>query len=96
MPDIKKFACPCCGFLTLDEEPPGTHDICPVCFWEDDYVQFLNPTSGGGANNISLSEARQNFVKIGVSEERFKGYVRPPLPDEFPSSYVKDNEELPE
>lgn len=29
-----KFACPCCGCLTLDER--GGYDICPVCFWEDD------------------------------------------------------------
>lgn len=31
---MKKFACPCCGCLTLDER--GCYDICPVCFWEDD------------------------------------------------------------
>lgn len=29
-----KFACPCCGCLTLAER--GAYDICPVCFWEDD------------------------------------------------------------
>ncbi len=29
-----KYACPCCGCLTLDER--GEYDICPVCFWEDD------------------------------------------------------------
>ncbi|HCI82453.1 MAG TPA: hypothetical protein DHW02_22490 [Ktedonobacter sp.] len=96
MSNTKKFPCPCCGFLTLDEEPPGTHDICPVCFWEDDYVQFLSPHLDGGANSTNLIEARQNFVKIGVSEEQFKVYVRPPLPHEFPSSEVEDNEELPE
>ena len=31
---MSKFACLCCGFLTLDER--GGYDICPVCFWEDD------------------------------------------------------------
>ena len=30
----KKYACPCCGFRTLDDR--GGDDICPVCFWEDD------------------------------------------------------------
>lgn len=95
MSNTNKFPCPCCGFLTL-EEPPGSHEICPICFWEDDFVQFLSPSLDGGANSISLLEARQNFVQIGVSEERFKVYVRPPLPDEFPSSHAKDNEELTE
>ncbi len=32
MPPPARFPCPCCGFLTLPEEPPGTYDICPVCF----------------------------------------------------------------
>jgi Cysteine-rich CPCC len=32
--DDGPYACPCCGFLTLDER--GGYDICPVCFWEDD------------------------------------------------------------
>lgn len=31
---MSKFACPCCGCLTLEER--GGYDICPVCFWEDD------------------------------------------------------------
>ncbi len=35
-----RYACPCCGYLTLTEKPPGTFAICPVCFWEDDEVQF--------------------------------------------------------
>ena len=84
MTSPEKFACPCCGFLTLEEEPPGTYDICPVCFWEDDLVQFNNPGHGGGANKVSLFEARQNFARMGVSEARFKQNVRPPLPQEFP------------
>jgi hypothetical protein len=85
MQERKKFACHCCGFLTLTEEPLGSYEICPVCFWEDDYVQLMEPTVGGGPNHVSLEEARQNYAKFGVSEERFKMYVRPPNPDEYPS-----------
>lgn len=77
------FPCPCCGFLTLEEEPPGTHDICPVCYWEDDLVQFKDPTYWG-ANSVTLQEARQNFLRFGASEERFKSFVRSPFPIEFP------------
>lgn len=32
--DEGPFACPCCGYLTLDER--GEFEICNVCFWEDD------------------------------------------------------------
>ena len=34
-----RFACPCCGYLTLSEEPPGTYEVCPVCDWGDDDAQ---------------------------------------------------------
>jgi Cysteine-rich CPCC len=80
----KKFACHCCGFLTLEEEPLGTFEICPVCFWEDDDVQLREPT-WTGANYVTLSEAKENFARFGASEERFKPFVRSPSPDEYPS-----------
>ncbi|WP_328859368.1 CPCC family cysteine-rich protein [Streptomyces sp. NBC_00306] len=28
------YWCPCCGYVTLAER--GSHEICAVCFWEDD------------------------------------------------------------
>jgi hypothetical protein len=76
--------CPCCGYLTLDEGPTGTHDICKVCFWEDDAVQFHDPDYEGGANRVSLNQARRNYREHGVSQTRFKAHVRPPLPEERP------------
>ena len=81
---MTKYRCPCCGYLTLDEEPPGTFDICQVCFWEDDNVQYKNPDYRGGANTVSLNEARATFKRIGASEERFLSNVRRPLPSELP------------
>src|ERR1700730_18594102 len=83
MPETRKFACPCCGFLTRDEEP-GNYDSCPVCFWEDDPVQFQYPEKAGGANRVSLQEARENFSRIGACEKRWKRHVRAPLPEEIP------------
>lgn len=79
-----RYPCPCCGYLTLDEAPTGTYNICKVCFWEDDGVQFHNLDYEGGANKVSLNQARENFREHGVSETRFKTHVRPPLPDEQP------------
>ena len=57
----KQYSCPCCGSLTLDEEPPGTYEICPVCGWEDDPVQFDDPDYAGGANTMSLNEAKKAY-----------------------------------
>jgi hypothetical protein len=78
------YACPCCGYLTFEEEPPGTFEICPVCGWEDDEVQFRDPTYEGGANAISLDQARKNFAAIGAIDEQSRGSVRKPVSEEIP------------
>ena len=75
---VDKYPCPCCGYKTLEEKPPGTYDICPVCFWEDDPVQFSDADCPGGANHVSLRKAQRNFLACGVSEVRFKENVRKP------------------
>jgi hypothetical protein len=80
----RRYACPCCGHLTLDEAPAGTYAICKVCFWEDDGVQYRDPAYEGGANRVSLEQARTSFDEHGVSEQRLAAYVRPPLPEELP------------
>jgi hypothetical protein len=82
-----RYACPCCGFLTLSEGP-GSYEICPVCYWEDDDVQLARPDVGGGANSVSLNEARENFRREGVSEPRFKDKVRRPAAWEYPRPAV--------
>ena len=79
----EKYRCPCCGYKTLDLPPPNTFDICDVCFWEDDGVQFRRPDYRGGANDVSLNEARANFRKFGAKEERFIGKTRKPYEDEL-------------
>ncbi|MCK2000749.1 hypothetical protein MZM54_05010 [[Brevibacterium] frigoritolerans] len=73
-----KYTCPCCGYKTLDEKPPGTYDICEICFWEDDSYQYEHPDYDGGANTASLKEAQQNFINFGASERDFLKNVRPP------------------
>lgn len=78
----RKYECPCCGYFTLEEETGNTFQICPVCYWEDDGIQFNDPTYEGGANSLSLNQAKENFRRFGAIEERFKGYVRPPLEEE--------------
>jgi Cysteine-rich CPCC len=53
--------CPCCSFRTMREEWRGTYELCPVCNWEDDGVQYDDPDYRGGANEESLNEARAAF-----------------------------------
>jgi hypothetical protein len=79
--DNRRYPCPCCGHLVFDE-PPGSDDICLVCFWEDDLTQLRWPALAGGANAVSLAEAQRNLAEFGAIEERFSGDVRAPAPDE--------------
>lgn len=81
--------CPCCGFHTLSEMPPGTFAICPVCYWEDDYAQYNNPDLGGGANQVSLRQARINFAEYGASSKQVRKFVRKPRREEVPP-YMHD------
>lgn len=61
---------------------PGSYAICPVCFWEDDAVQFRWPTMPGGANRTSLIDAQRNYQDFGSCEQGFRRSVRPPADDE--------------
>lgn len=73
-----KYACSCCGYYTFDHEPDGSDNICPVCFWQDDYVQLHDPQYGGGANEPCLEQARLNYKEFGSCERRLIQYVRKP------------------
>lgn len=85
-----RFLCPCCGYLTLDEKPPGTFQICEVCNWEDDNVQFDDPSFEGGANKQSLNQARINFARFGASSREHLSAVRRPLPAEVPGTHIAE------
>lgn len=80
----KKFPCPCCGFLTLETKPPGSYEICPVCYWEDDPLQYREQDNAQGSNRVSLNQARNNFHVFGACEEKYKAAVRKPTAEETP------------
>lgn len=82
---MARYPCPCCGYLTLGERPPGTFEICPVCAWEADNVQFHDPAYEEGANRVSLNQARANFIQYGARLEKDLSRVRPPLAEEHPT-----------
>jgi hypothetical protein len=79
----RRWPCACCGCFTLEEAGRSSHQICPVCFWEDDGHQFRHPASTGGANRVSLEQAVSNYRLHGVSEPSFSDHVRP-TPEEEP------------
>lgn len=80
---MEKYNCPCCGNRTLDGRPPGTYEICPVCYWEDDKIQYDDPDYEGGANNISLNKARVNYKKMGAISTDCLKYVRDATKEEM-------------
>lgn len=55
----KNKPCACCGKETLP--PNSVFEICPVCGWEDDDIQNEHPDFGGGANIMSLNQAKEAY-----------------------------------
>lgn len=74
--------CPCCGYYKF-EENIGSHDICPICYWEDDLVQTEDADFSGGANTFSLNQCRENYITMGACAEQFIGLVRKPTAEEI-------------
>jgi hypothetical protein len=60
------FACPCCDDYCLTEA--GGFEICENCGWEDDPAQEAQPKLAGGANRVSLSEAKSNYYSDGYAD----------------------------
>lgn len=75
---------PLLRLFDADQAPTGTFQICPVCRWEDDNVQFEDLDYEGGANAMSLREARENFLRYGAKDESSAARAREPEPYERP------------
>ena len=70
---LKKYKCPCCGYYTLGSE--RKFEICPVCYWEDtDEIEDLNEYDE--CNNISLAEARKNFLRFGACKKKYEDILQ--------------------
>ena len=96
----KKYPCACCGYL-VNHYPPGYHEKCPICQWEDDLSQLRFVEMPGSSNHVSLVEAQANFNRYGASERRNIINSRKPFSDETrdktwrPVDPAKDNTEQP-
>lgn len=60
--------CPVCGRHNFSEE--NSFDICPICGWEDDGVQAGDHCYAGGANHLSVNEARIEFFLLRAAPVR--------------------------
>ena len=95
-----QFPCPCCGHEVF-RLPPGHHETCPICAWEDDIAQLRFPGLVGGANPCSLIEAQDTYQQCGAATRRRLALVREPLPSEHrdpawrPLDPARDNPERP-
>lgn len=67
------------------DELGDTFEICPVCFWEDDLIQNNDASFEGGANEVCLKKAKENFQKYGAIEQKFIKDVRKPHAFEIPT-----------
>ena len=81
---MKKYTCPCCGYKTLQSE--HEYDICPICFWEDDDIQFDDVDFAGGANDVSLRQAQKNYSEFSACQKDMIKYVRKPNKDDVKDS----------
>ena len=53
--DVKQL-CACCGKSMV-----GFYEICGICGWQNDDIQNEDPDFDGGANEMSLNEAKQAY-----------------------------------
>ncbi len=79
---MKKIAlneyCPCCGYNTFVSLQRLEYEICPICLWEDDPLQFNDIALEFSANLVSLEQAQLNFEKYNASVDDMKRYCRKP------------------
>lgn len=57
----RKIKCACCGSLEVPAGEDGLGYICSKCGWEKDGVQEDKPNYSGGANEMSLNEAKKAY-----------------------------------
>ena len=55
----KNIKCPICEQYTFEHE--NDFDDCPICGWENDGVQMDDYDYWGGANQMSVNQARKAY-----------------------------------
>ena len=78
-----KYFCDCCGFNTLDSK--WEYDICPICYWVDNFNNYEAPDESydGPNHQTSLMRARHNHALFGSSHINRNAFVRQPYAHEI-------------
>jgi Cysteine-rich CPCC len=79
--------------------PPGSYEICPVCFWDDDLVQLRWPTYAGGANQAPSPTPSTATSRMRGAEMATRATPPGPLangmtPDESPKRSKAQRSEI--
>ncbi len=80
---MSSVPCQVCGNFTISEH--GSFEICYVCFWEDDGL-YTDPDEvwGGPNGELSLSQARKNFIEFGACDKKHRDHVKPVKSEDRP------------
>ena len=65
-PTGDEIQCPCCDYFTLGKREE--YEICPICFWEDDGVNFDKLDDYSSPNHKTLRQGREDFIKYGACD----------------------------
>lgn len=71
---VDSYLCPVCGKYTFEDA--GGYDICPICGWEDDPVQYDYPDEDNCSNKMSLNDARKIWASGRKIWTREDGYAK--------------------
>lgn len=85
----KNIKCPVCGRYTFESE--ADFDICDICGWENDGAQYRDHNLAGGANDLSVNEARIEYFLLNAPNTRTRAAV---LKEEYVGFKINANKEL--
>jgi hypothetical protein len=74
------YACVCCGYLNI-REPLEGHEICKICFWQDDIFDLVFADKLCSVNRVPLVVAQRNFINFGASEREMRSFTVVPQTD---------------
>lgn len=76
-----KTTCDCCGYKSLNSNDMG--EICPICYWEQDYFHPNDQFCMSSANYMTLYQAQENYNNFGSHKRKFISRCRGPLKNEI-------------